>query len=193
MRLASVGVIAWLLVLFGSSPVAAHGELTLELGAERVQPGGSIEVRGDLGSGEAFEVSLIASADGSRRVIATIPTIDEGHFQSYVTVPADLAGGDYLVEVAVGLSVARAPLVVAGPPVDGGGGAGPEQEEGLVQPMPSGFGVGPGVVARGPNPADSSAATNQGDRYSNVAVLAAALIAAAGIAVGLRIVRRARR
>ena len=195
MRLASVGVVAWLLVAFGSSPVVAHGELTLELGAERIQPGGSIEVRGDLGNGEAFDVSLIAKADGSRRMIATIPAIEEGHFQAFVTIPADVAVGDYLVEVAVGVSVVRAPLTVAGSPVDGGDGAGPEQEEGLLQPLPSGFGTGAGVVAPSARPADSSAAGNQGGRASigGVAVLAVAVIAAVGILAGIGAGARARR
>lgn len=60
--------------------VAAHDGLLLQLDAERIQPGGTVEVRGDLGSGGAFEVALIASVDRSRRMIATSPATGEGHF-----------------------------------------------------------------------------------------------------------------
>jgi hypothetical protein len=131
-----VAALALLLALSGVA--SAHGELILQLGAERIQPGGTVEVRGDLGQGESFEVALISRADGSRRLIATIPATEEGHFQSFVTVPADVPGGDYLVEVAVDLAVVRAPLTVAGAPVDGVGGGGPEQEEGLLPVASSG-------------------------------------------------------
>ncbi|MEO5939914.1 MAG: hypothetical protein ABIZ72_03190 [Candidatus Limnocylindrales bacterium] len=132
MAMAAVSVVA----------TAAHDDVLLQLSAERIQPGGTVEVRGDLGVGESFDIVLISEADGSRRVIASISATEEGHFQSFVVVPADVSAGDYLVEVAVDLTTVRAPLTVAGSPIDAAGGDGPEQEEGLVQPLPSGFGGG---------------------------------------------------
>jgi hypothetical protein len=198
MRLASIGVVAWLLVLSSGGPVSAHGELTLQLGTERIQPGGAIEVRGDLGSGESFEVALISMDDGSRRAIATIPAIEEGHFQSYVTIPPDISTGGYLVEVAAGVAVAQAPLTVAGSPVDDAGGRVPGQDEGLIQPVPSGFGAGTGVGAGADNasigPGASSAtgdttqpATTPGrSRLDGLVVMAIAVLVAVSTLGGLR-------
>jgi hypothetical protein len=136
---------AFAVVLAGGA--TAHGQFILQLGAERVQPGGAIEVRGDLGVGEAFEVALIAKADGGRRLIATIPATEEGHFLTYVTVPSDVPVGDYLLEVAVDLSVIRAPLTVAGSPITGEVGDGPDHADPLIQPMSSRLGGGTGTGA----------------------------------------------
>jgi hypothetical protein len=122
--------------------VFAHGEETLELGAERVQPGGSVEVRGDLGTGGRFGVALISKEDGSRWSLGTIAAVEEGHFDGYVTLPPDLPMGDYLVEVtaaeAVDPATARAPIVIVGSAI-GPGGERPDQAEGLPGPSTSGF------------------------------------------------------
>jgi hypothetical protein len=192
-----------LLVAFACVPtLKAHGELLLQLGAERVQPGGALEVRGDLGTGEAFEVALIAKADGSRRVIATIAAIEEGHFQTYVTVPGDVVPGDYLVEVAVDLSVVRAPLTVFGSPITGEEGGGPDRGEGLVQPMPSGVskavggGADSGVIGgSGGPPADGDAISSRAGRspLDGAVVLGVAAVIAAGLLVGMRLIGRRRR
>jgi methionine-rich copper-binding protein CopC len=174
-----------------TGPAAAHGETILQLGAERIQPGGQVEVRGDLGAGEAFEVALISKADGSRRLIATIAATEEGHFQSYVTIPADLATGDYLVEVAVDLTAARAPLAIVGAPQTGG--EEPDQGDGLAQPMPT---VGP--VAAGASvpvvPSEAGAARVAAAQIDGVVVGVAVAVLAIGILAGLRVLgRRARR
>jgi hypothetical protein len=185
-------ILASALTSLGFSPVAAHGEQLLQLGSERIQPGGTVEVRGDLGSGESFEVALVARVDGSRRLIATIPAVDEGHFQSFVTIPADVAVGDYLLEVAIDLSVVRAPLEIAGSPIGADGGAGPEQEDGLVVPLPSSFGranTGAGAVA-----AASPGSTRSAEPFpwtgsaalDGALVLGAAIAAGAGLLVALR-------
>lgn len=168
--------------------VAAHGETILQLGAERIQPGGQVEVRGDLGAGEAFEVALISKADGSRRPIATIPAVEEGHFQSWVTIPSDVTAGDYLLEVSVDLAVARAPLAIVGAPVAGGGEE-PDQGAGLAQPMPT---VGPAVAATslplGSVEAPSTRAAASPIQGAAIALAAAAL--AIGLLGGLRILSR---
>jgi hypothetical protein len=195
----AASLLGLLAVLAAGLPATAHGEDTLQLGAERIQPGGSIEVRGDLGSGEAFAVSLISGIDGSRRVITTIAATEEGHFQSYVTLPTDVPAGDYLLEVAVDGEEVRGPLTVAGSPFGGEEGAGPEQEEGLLQPLPSAFGagVGPGPVARGSAPAEASGADPRAghasiDDVGLLAMAALAALAALAILAGLRSVRRGR-
>ena len=159
---ASLAVSAMLL-LSSASPVAAHGELILELGAERIQPGGSVEVRGDLGTGDVFEIALISRSGGARRVIASVPAAGEGHFDSYVVVPADVPVGDYFVEAAVDLIVVRAPLTVAGSPLGDTGAGEPQREDGFLSPLPSGFGragVVPVASAGGAPPADASRGTD---------------------------------
>jgi hypothetical protein len=174
---------AWLIAAT-VTPVIAHGEVTLQLGAEQIQPGGSIEVRGDLGTGEVFEVALVARADGSRRVVGTISAIEEGHFQSYVTFPADVATGDYLVEVSVDLTVARAPLTIAGVPIMPGGEP-PSRDEPLGQPMPS----GPGHAAdNDPNVSTAGApARPERSLIQGVAVLLIAGILGVGLLTLLRL------
>jgi hypothetical protein len=138
-----------LLASGAASSVAAHGEETLELGADRVQPGGSVEVRGDLGAGERFEVALISQADGSRRTLATIQAIEEGHFDTYVTIPPDAPSGAYLVEVTAqdvaDATTARVPFAIAGSRL-GPDGDRPDQAEGL-----------PGSRASGPTVDEPSA------------------------------------
>ncbi|HEY3164531.1 MAG TPA: hypothetical protein VGJ71_09235 [Candidatus Limnocylindrales bacterium] len=173
----------------------AHGELILQLGAEQVQPGGSIEVRGDLGTGESFEVALISKADGSRRLIATIPAVEEGHFQTFVTIPADLAPGAYLLEVAVDLIVARAPLSVAGSPITGeGGGDGPDHADPLVQPMPGSspaVGGANGAGLTGSAAPGTPASTRAGrSALDGLVIVAVAVLGAAALAVVLRLAGR---
>ena len=195
-----------LLGILSAAAVAGHGELVLQLGAERIQAGGTIEVRGDLGSGEAFEVVLISQVDGTRRLIATIPATEEGHFESYVTVPADTASGDYWVDVAVGSVVARARLTIFGRPLGADEGGRPEQEEGLVQSLPSGFGpaaspeVGGGAaIGPGPTATRADGTDVAGSGYSGrspldkVSIAAAIAIASAGCAGAMFIVAHRRR
>lgn len=177
-------------MIIGPVRAAAHGELILQLGAERIQPGGAIEVRGDLGMGERFQIALISKADGSRRPIATIPATEEGHFQSYVTVPADVTPGDYLVEASFDLVVVRAPLTVAGTPVEAGG-EGLDQADGLLLPMPSGAAApavsAPSAVA----PGDTTGRVGRSPVDGLIVVMAA--IVGAGLLVGgMRLARRQR-
>ena len=177
------------LVLATIAPVGAHGELILQLGAERIQPGGAIEVRGDLGSGEQFEIALISKANGSRRWIATIPATEEGHFQSHVVVPADVPEGDYLVEASFDLAVVRAPLTVAGTPINPGeGGEGPDRADSLAVPLPSGF------RQDGTSAGGSGAAGTRGGRSpaDGLLVVGAAIAAAAALIGSLRLVGRRR-
>jgi hypothetical protein len=167
-----------------ATSVTAHGQVTLQLGAERIEPGGSIEVRGDLGTGEVFEVALVAKADGSRRVIGTIPAIEEGHFQSYVTLPADVTAGDYLVEVAVDSTVARAPLTIAGVPILPGGEA-PDRDEPLGAPIPSG--LGPAADNDATVPGAGAPAGSERSPLEGVTVLSVALVLGIGLLALLRL------
>ena len=158
-------VLGLLLASGAASSTLAHGEDTLELGADRVLPGGSLEVRGDLGAGERFEVALISQVDGSRRTIATILAIEEGHFDTYVTIPPDAPSGAYLVEVTgqdvADAATARVRLAVVGSRL-GEGGDRPDQAEGVTRPAGSGSVVDEPAVG-GAQPSRSASDAEPGD------------------------------
>ena len=135
-RFVTTAAIAAAVLVLMTAPVAAHGELVFQLGAERAAPGDVVEVRGDIGAGDSVEIALISKADGARRSIATLTDVEEGHFQSYVTIPADLPAGDYLVEAGSESIAVRAPLAVVGF-ADLGGGEQRDQDETLLAPVPS--------------------------------------------------------
>ena len=180
-------------MLVAVAPVVAHGELIFQLGAERIQPGGSVEIRGDVGAGTSVEIVLIGKTDGSRRSLGTLADFEDGHFQGYVTIPADVAVGEYLLEAGTESIAVRAPLVVAGSAVIEGGER-PGQDEPLVAPMPSGLGgvavatlqpgtpFGPGV----------GGGTRASWPISPVLVAAILAIGAGALLVGLRVASRRR-
>jgi hypothetical protein len=103
----------------------------MQLGSERIQPGGTLGMRGDMGVGEQFQVALISATDGSRRVLGVIPAVEEGHFDTNIVIPTDVAAGDYLVEAGVDALATRAPLTIAGPPIVDGGGEAPDRANAL--------------------------------------------------------------
>jgi hypothetical protein len=159
----AVMVAVWLGML-ATAPVAAHGESFFQLGAERIEPGGQVEVRADLGAGDRFEVTLISKADGSRRTLGTFPATEEGHLQTWLTIPVDVPAGDYLVELAYDLTVLRAPLTVAGSPLPGGDeGQLPGQDDGFGPPA-SGSGAPGGPIAAQPSPGPAAPEDGEGVR-----------------------------
>jgi hypothetical protein len=184
MALAAAGTIAT------GAPALGHGETFFQVGAERIQPGGQVEIRFDLGTGDAFEIALVSKADGSRRVIATVGATEEGHYQGYVTVPSDVPAGDYLVEAAVDLVVARAPLTVAGPPIVDGAGGAPEHEG---FPQPSGVAGGLDGTTRSAAPTTAAVSTSvrgQRDSAESLAIVGVATVAAVALVGALRLRRR---
>lgn len=200
-RLRAAVVLGLLVALGAGSRVLAHGEETLELGAERVQPGGSVEVRGDLGTGERFGVALISQVDGTRWVVGSIAASEEGHFDGYVTVPPETPAGDYLVEVTaegvVDAATARAPIAIAGSPI-GSDGERPDQAEGFAGPPGSGSpGGGPVAVGVLPSRSGTPAAPAEPETTSNqmpgVTLAAGVLVGVLAVVVlGRTIARRAR-
>jgi hypothetical protein len=174
----------------GAGTALAHGETFFQLGAERIQPGGQVEIRADLGAGDAFEVTLVAKADGGRRILGTIPATDEGHLQAYLTIPADVPAGDYLVELAYDLTVLRAPLTVAGAPIGSGEeGQPPGQDDGFAAPSSSGGAAagpvtpGSGSIAPAGGPSSVRGTRSAGDGL-------VALVLAGGGAVALLVALR---
>lgn len=117
--------------------VAAHGgKATLQLAVGQVNPGGTLDVRGDLLGEGHVEMRLVAIAGGASILIGTAEADAEGHFQAFLTVPSDLPAGSYAVQALAGIDKASAPIVIAGPALsDGEQGQQPGQEEGLVAPV----------------------------------------------------------
>ncbi len=130
--------------------VSAHGGVaTLQLGAERVGPGGTIEVFGDMTSEGRVVLTLIAASDGATRPLATLVTTDDGHFQAFLVLPADLPGGIYSVAAGNGVDLARAPLVIAGPAAAGEEGQLPGQDEAFAgggSAIPAATAAAPAVI-----------------------------------------------
>jgi hypothetical protein len=180
------------LVIVIAAPAFAHGELIFQLGAERIEPGGSVEIRGDVGAGTSVEIVLIGKSDGSRRSLGTLADFEDGHFQGYVTIPADVAVGEYLLEAGTESIAVRAPLVVAGAAIVGGGER-PGQDEPLVAPMPSGLG-GPAVATLQPGTPLGAVGTGSRDSWPIPPVVVAGLlvIVVGVLLVGLRLRGRTR-
>jgi hypothetical protein len=182
-----------IVVLSAVGPAAAHGELLFQVGPERVAPGGVIEVRGDFGAGDSVEIVMISRADDARRSIATVVDFEEGHFQSYLTVPVDLPAGDYVVEAVSETITMRAQLTVAGVAIAAGGER-PNQDEALVGTLPSG-GTGSTVetpAAGIPTGAVVPATGPDAWPIPPVVIAALFLLGAVGLLAGLRLAGRLR-
>ena len=126
LRAAGGRVVGWLVVLIGLWLVAlvpvieAHGgTATLQVPASRVNPGGTLELLGDMTAEGPVELYLIAG-DGLVRSLGTATADVAGHFQSYITLPADLPTGDYAVTARSAVDEAMNRLTIAGLPVPAG-------------------------------------------------------------------------
>jgi hypothetical protein len=188
--LSAMAAVIW---ISGAVPVAAHGELVFQLGSERAAPGDVVEVRGDLGAGSTVEIVLISTADGTRRSIATLVDFEEGHFQAYVTIPADQPAGDYLVEAGTESVAVRAPLTIAGSAAEQGGER-PDQDEPLLAPLPSGWA---GYALATPATADSAGpAVDKGRRDAlplpPIVIALLVVLGMLALLAGLRLAGRAR-
>jgi hypothetical protein len=170
-------------------PVLGHGPggpwLTLE--PYQVNPGGTIEVRGDnLGADEEVTITLVVAGRPTDLGVAT--TDGEGHLSAFVTIPADVPAADYgLIGRSVSGSIARGTFTVAGPPiVDQGGGGDPYERGPILSPPP--------ITA--PEPAAGAAGTmavpvTRPTEIGDVLVLVAAI--ALPLAAGLALLSRRRR
>ena len=110
----AIGALASLLLAASAS---AHGGVpTLQVNTDRINPGGTVELRGDMTGDEPVELSLQAG-DGSTLALGTIETDWEGHFVAALTMPVDVAAGTYVVRVQSPFEEATTKIVVAGPPL----------------------------------------------------------------------------
>ena len=131
------------LLLAVPSATNAHGGVaTLQVGPERINPGGTLEVLGDMTTEGSVDITLVGVADGSIRSLGTVLADREGHFLAYLAIPGDLIGGDYSIRARSEVEEASAPIVVTGAAVGGEEGQLPGQDEAFAGVAPS-IGVAP--------------------------------------------------
>ena len=105
----------WLVAL--APAVQAHGgTATLQLPTPRVNPGGTLELLGDMTAEGPVELYLIA-ADSVVRSLGNANADAEGHFQAFIALPRDLPTGSYEVAARSAVDRATTRLVIDGIPV----------------------------------------------------------------------------
>ncbi len=130
--------------LFIAPPVSAHGGAPrLEISAERLNPGATLEIRGvEFELDEAITLSLLGlNVDIA---LGEIKTDTEGGFTQIIVLPADLPEGEYHIRaVTDDHNVASPLLIVFGPAITNGEEGQREEDDPLLAPMPT---FAPGVV-----------------------------------------------
>jgi hypothetical protein len=138
----------WIVLLALPVAALAHGGVaSLQVVAERVNPGGTLELLGDMSSEGPVDIAVAAEPDGTARSLGHAQADAEGHFQAFLTVPADLPSGTYAVLARAGAEEARSSVVVSGPPIGDGGGDQAGQDEPLVVAAPIPASQGPAAPA----------------------------------------------
>jgi hypothetical protein len=149
-----------MLIALVSAAMASPGQATAHDGITRlltspdhVNPGGTVDVRGeDLPADSAVTLSL-ADDDGRRLELGIGEADGEGHLLATLVIPSDLPAGSYLLEATVdGIEPLSATVVVQGAPIDADGEPGPKDEDdSLLIALPSDWQrslSGPVVTAR---------------------------------------------
>jgi hypothetical protein len=138
-------VIIFVLSLIIVPGASAHGrQPRLEISAERINPGGVLDVRGVEFDYEQ-SVSLYLERTGIVVQLGEVVTDLEGVFLHIVVLPADLPEGVYKVRaVTTHHDVLSPALTVQGPAIltEGGGQGERDEDDGLLAPMPT---FAPGV------------------------------------------------
>lgn len=137
--------IVLLLSLFVVPSASAHGRTPrLEISAERINPGGVLDIRGVEFDYEEL-VTLYLERQGIVVSLGEINADLEGIFIHTFVLPSDLPAGEYVIRGVTEHHDVLSPIFnVQGPTVPGEGGGQGEREEddGLLAPMPS---IAPGV------------------------------------------------
>jgi hypothetical protein len=161
------------LVLVVTGRVLAHGPggpwLIIE--PYQVNPGGTVEVRGDnLGADEEVTISLVVGGESTDLGVGT--SDGEGHLEVFVTIPADVPAAGYgLIGRTASGSIARGTFTVAGPPIVDQGGGDP-YERGPIGTLPPAPQPQPAAGGQG---SPIGGGTAQSTVVSDVLLLVAAL------------------
>jgi hypothetical protein len=169
---------------------AAHGGFPgLIAEPDPVNPGGTVEIRGDnLGSDEAVEIVVINNRESIALVAAT--TDGEGHLTVIATMPADLPVGRYTIQARTeGGYAAGGTVELAGVPIVDQGANGDPYERGPIGVIPSAA-TSPATLAGGGPVAPPPLPSRQPTVASDAFILGAALLLPIAIVVGLVARRR---
>lgn len=135
---AGAALVGLLLAVVAPGIALGHGPGGPWLAVEpyQVNPGGTIEVRGDnLGADEDVTVSLVTGGEATELGVGAAD--GEGHLVVFLAIPADLPPAPYgLMGRTASGSIARGTLTVAGPPI-GESGGGDQLERGPIGALPS--------------------------------------------------------
>ena len=119
--------------------LAHGGEPRIEINADRLNPGGTLDVRGvDFSPEEEVALSLIGT--DYEMALGVVTTDVEGIFLHVLVLPVDLAEGIYHLRAVVSDHIVLSPpITIWGTPTSTGGGDGNprEDEDGLLAPMPT--------------------------------------------------------
>ena len=132
------------LALCCTHPVFAHGGTPrIEISAERLNPGATLEIRGvDFESEELITLSLIGS--NIDIALGEVTADAEGGFIQVITLPADLLDGEYTIRAVMDdHDLTGPPFTVFGPAITNGEEGQREEDDPLLASMPT---FAPGVV-----------------------------------------------
>ena len=190
--LASVAVAIACLTTVAAGSVAAHGGVPiLQAVVERVNPGGTLDLMGDMTSEGSVEILLVAPAEAVVWHLAPVEADHEGHFRAFLVVPADVPAGDYRVRATMATEEASTMVVVAGPPIVEGGEL-PGQDEALAGVPPDLSKVSPSSAGALPALAPERAAGPDIGLAAAALALGVALAAVLGVVARTKSGRRAR-
>lgn len=157
-RLIMAGIFSITLALILTTYARAHATTPrLEISAERVNPGGVVDLRG-VGFDYEEAVTLYLERPGIVVQLGNVSADTEGIFLHIAILPVDLPEGVYNVRgVTEHHDVLSPALTVQGPAIVEGGGQGErDEDDGLLAPMPTyAPGVVPGAVSPPVAPAPS--------------------------------------
>ena len=168
--------------------VLAHGSETFIIAEPSVvAPGGAVSVRADLLTSGPVRLSL-AGTDGTRVEAGIVEQTEDGHFEVFLEIAADLPTGHWtLVAEADGIDLASTTIEVAGAPVgEEVGGQGPRDEDDpLLVALPSGWRASRSGPPEATQPGIAPASADPLDLVP-LASLAAAVVALAILVVRTR-------
>lgn len=167
-----------------TAPTAfGHGGVaTLQVAVGRVNPGGTLDLLGDMTTEGHVDIQLVAPAEASVWLLGAVEADDEGHFRSFLIVPPDVPVGEYRVRAQMATEQATTSIVIAGLPIAGDEGQPLGQDEALAGSAASAAqSTVPAVV--GSAPAPEVPATELGTNVPGI-LLAVAVALALALVLG---------
>lgn len=176
-------VIVLLLSLFVVPRASAHGRTPrLEISAERMNPGGVLDIRGVEFDYEEL-VTLYMERQGIVVSLGQVNADLEGIFIHTIVLPSDLPAGEYTIRGVTEHHDVLSPIFsVQGPAIsnEGGGQGQRDDDDGLLAPMPT---YAPGVVPGGTPQTENSQPAQETLTSDRNPVMLLALILLVGILV----------